>query len=91
MSAKQDREKRNQCWWSGCACFQVRCKVYHGNYCKRLGGDKIPSMRLINPEKWTDKRPRRIKPPATKFKPYFLSYGPNILDEDGGQLGSSTA
>ncbi|WP_040411337.1 hypothetical protein [Desulfosporosinus sp. OT] len=79
--ANLDREKRNQCWSSGCECFEMRCKAYHGKECKRLGGDRIPRMRLIKPEMWVDKRPSKITPPSTRFKPYFMS--PNTMDRDG--------
>ena len=82
--AKRDREKLNQCGLSNCSYFKMLCKVYHGNECKRLGGDKIPRMRLIDRNKQEDKHHLKRILLVTTFKPYFMS--PTAGDGDQLEL-----
>lgn len=83
--AKLDCEKLNQCGLSNCPYFEMHCKVYHGNECKQLGGNKIPRMRLIDRSKQEDKHQLKRVLLVTKFKPYFII--PNT--RDGDQFGSA--
>ena len=80
MAAKQDREKRLQCWRSDCEYFEARCLVYHGNACKRIDGNKIPRMRLIELEERNKRQRKNVIVQVTAFKPYFMS--PNTRDGD---------
>jgi hypothetical protein len=80
MAAKQDREKRLQCWRSACEYFEMRCIVYHGNECQRIEGNKIPRMRRITPEERDRRQRKSVIVPAITFKPYFIN--PSIGDGD---------
>lgn len=77
---RKDREKFNQCLFSGCKYLKLDCLKYHGDECKRIDGNKIPQMRLIEPEQRRQLQPRPNVPVST-FKPYFMGTS-NLGQED---------
>lgn len=70
-----ERQRKRECSQSGCR-YTSRCKIYLGNDCKELFGNKIPRMKLFN-----NTRSVAEQQYSHGFKPYFAQ--PVSMEEQG--------
>jgi hypothetical protein len=66
---KKDEQKEFECIEFGCP-FIFKCVTLHGKNCKRQGGEKIPTHRVVPQQARVD-RPY----PRSQMRSYFIDSG----------------